>query len=205
MKMKNLAAAVLMAAAAFGVTSAKATTFLFNFTQSGTPTNGCCGPFDVSATLQANADGGNYDITDITGTITQNGTSFAITGLISPPNDPGNYFGFDNVILANAGDAPYSLDSGGIGFYAAGVSNFYGGSEPTTSFNIWGNGGTSGTLSTTASYDVNTFFNGTYSISTVSGVSAVPEPSTWAMMILGFAGVGFMAYRRKDKMALHAA
>jgi PEP-CTERM motif-containing protein len=23
-------------------------------------------------------------------------------------------------------------------------------------------------------------------------VSAVPEPSTWAMMILGFAGVGFM-------------
>ena len=25
----------------------------------------------------------------------------------------------------------------------------------------------------------------------------VPEPSTWAMMVLGFAGVGFMAYRRK--------
>jgi hypothetical protein len=36
------------------------------------------------------------------------------------------------------------------------------------------------------------------------GVSAVPEPSTWAMMILGFAGVGFMAYRRKIKMALNA-
>jgi hypothetical protein len=28
-------------------------------------------------------------------------------------------------------------------------------------------------------------------------VDAVPEPSTWAMMILGFFGVGFMAYRRK--------
>jgi hypothetical protein len=28
--------------------------------------------------------------------------------------------------------------------------------------------------------------------------SAVPEPSTWAMMVLGFAGVGFMAYRRKS-------
>jgi hypothetical protein len=28
---------------------------------------------------------------------------------------------------------------------------------------------------------------------------AVPEPSTWAMMILGFAGVGFMAYRRRNK------
>jgi len=28
-------------------------------------------------------------------------------------------------------------------------------------------------------------------------VAAIPEPSTWAMMILGFAGVGFMAYRKK--------
>jgi hypothetical protein len=33
---------------------------------------------------------------------------------------------------------------------------------------------------------------------------AVPEPSTWAMMILGFAGVGFMAYRRKSKPAVMA-
>jgi hypothetical protein len=29
--------------------------------------------------------------------------------------------------------------------------------------------------------------------------SAVPEPSTWAMMILGFAGVGFLAYRRRGQ------
>lgn len=36
-------------------------------------------------------------------------------------------------------------------------------------------------------------------------VSAVPEPSTWAMLLLGFAGVGFMAYRRKSKPALLAA
>jgi hypothetical protein len=33
----------------------------------------------------------------------------------------------------------------------------------------------------------------------------VPEPSTWAMMLLGFAGVGFMAYRRNSKSALRAA
>jgi hypothetical protein len=32
-------------------------------------------------------------------------------------------------------------------------------------------------------------------------ISAVPEPSTWAMMILGFLGVGFMAYRGKNNMA----
>jgi Ice-binding-like/PEP-CTERM motif len=37
--------------------------------------------------------------------------------------------------------------------------------------------------------------------------SAVPEPSTWAMMLIGFAGVGFVAYRRmkKNTVALAAA
>jgi hypothetical protein len=32
-------------------------------------------------------------------------------------------------------------------------------------------------------------------------ISAVPEPSTWAMIILGFASVGFLAYRRKQEGA----
>ncbi|SDJ62599.1 PEP-CTERM protein-sorting domain-containing protein [Bradyrhizobium lablabi] len=36
-------------------------------------------------------------------------------------------------------------------------------------------------------------------------VGGVPEPSTWAMMILGFCGLGFMAYRRKSKPALMTA
>lgn len=31
--------------------------------------------------------------------------------------------------------------------------------------------------------------------------TAIPETSTWAMMILGFAGVGFMAYRRRSNGA----
>jgi hypothetical protein len=38
---------------------------------------------------------------------------------------------------------------------------------------------------------------------TLSATSAVPEASTWAMLILGFAGVGFMGYRRrKSRTAL---
>jgi hypothetical protein len=35
--------------------------------------------------------------------------------------------------------------------------------------------------------------------------TAVPEPSTWAMLLLGFAGVGFVAYRRKSKSAFQLA
>jgi hypothetical protein len=37
---------------------------------------------------------------------------------------------------------------------------------------------------------------GTFGTEVVTGV---PEPSIWAMMILGFAGVSFMAYRRTNK------
>jgi hypothetical protein len=36
-------------------------------------------------------------------------------------------------------------------------------------------------------------------IDSIAAVSRVPEPSTWAMTILGFAGVAFVAYRRKSK------
>jgi hypothetical protein len=38
-----------------------------------------------------------------------------------------------------------------------------------------------------------------------SSVGSVPEPSTWAMMILGFLGVGFVAYRRKNANSFRLA
>jgi hypothetical protein len=33
----------------------------------------------------------------------------------------------------------------------------------------------------------------------------VPEPSTWAMMLLGFAGIGFVYRRRRSRLAVTAA
>jgi PEP-CTERM motif len=30
-------------------------------------------------------------------------------------------------------------------------------------------------------------------------VTAIPEPSTWAMLLIGFAGIGFAAYRRRTQ------
>ena len=33
-------------------------------------------------------------------------------------------------------------------------------------------------------------------------VDAVPEASTWAMMFVGFLGVGFLAYRRSGNLRL---
>jgi hypothetical protein len=39
--------------------------------------------------------------------------------------------------------------------------------------------------------------NQTGTVSATPITAAVPEPSTWAMMMLGFAGIGFMTYRRR--------
>jgi len=41
--------------------------------------------------------------------------------------------------------------------------------------------------------------------SVAATISAVPEASTWAMMILGFVGVGFMAYRRRGQPSFRLA
>jgi hypothetical protein len=39
-------------------------------------------------------------------------------------------------------------------------------------------------------------------VSVTEVARAVPEPSTWAMMVLGFLGLGFMAYRNKGTLRL---
>jgi hypothetical protein len=61
-------------------------------------------------------------------------------------------------------------------------------------------------LMTTATFSYTDALDHVTSTGTVTAVAAaVPEPSTWAMMILGFCGVGFMAYRRKNQLALTGA
>jgi hypothetical protein len=47
-----------------------------------------------------------------------------------------------------------------------------------------------------------TFNGGDQPTVTLEFAEAVPEPSTWVMMIFGFAGIGFTAYRGKSKPAL---
>jgi PEP-CTERM motif len=92
---------------------------------------------------------------------------------------PDNVFNISNATLANLG--PFTLN--GIT-----VSDIH--------FTEVGDG----------SYNGSTWINPECGVSTLyitadftADVHAppVPEPSTWAMMILGFGGVGFMAYRRK--------
>jgi hypothetical protein len=68
-----------------------------------------------------------------------------------------------------------------------------------------GAGGTFGTFVVDSSvlttgavdYSFETSNIGTFTGTVDGPVAAVPEPSTWAMMILGFLGLGLLAYRRR--------
>jgi hypothetical protein len=48
---------------------------------------------------------------------------------------------------------------------------------------------------TSATLDPNGYETLLFGVTTASQSSAVPEPATWAMMLLGFAGFGLLGYR----------
>jgi hypothetical protein len=47
--------------------------------------------------------------------------------------------------------------------------------------------------------------SGSATVTPVTPTSSVPEPSTWAMMLLGFAGLGFAGYRKAHQGSVFAA
>jgi hypothetical protein len=109
--------------------------------------------------------------------------TFAVTGFSS-------YAGGDNFFFYPT--QPY-VDFGGISFTTASGGDFnlgLGGSGP---FGYLFN---ASLLNPGGFAQANTLAGST-SLSEFT-VTAVPEPSTWAMMILGFAGVGYMTYRRRN-------
>lgn len=129
--------------------------------------------------------------------------------------------GTDTITFSKAVTNPtfaiWSLGQGGINaqfdfnrpftIEAGGPSAEYGGSTITSNGNaIFGAEG-NGTLQFSGTFTsiswTNPVAENWYGFTV--GVAAVPEPSTWAMMILGFLGVGFMAYRRKSTPAFRLA
>jgi hypothetical protein len=87
------------------------------------------------------------------------------------------------------------------------VSLAWGGTKIFDQSNILASGWTQYSFIETASSNSTSLVFGLEQVSGYSGldyinVTAVPEPSTWAMMLLGFAVVGFAAYRRKSRAAL---
>jgi hypothetical protein len=89
----------------------------------------------------------------------------------------------------------FSIQSGGASQQYGGVTIVQTGETIT---GIEGNG----TIQFLGTFDsiswTNPTFENWYGFQFGTVEAAVPEPATWAMMILGFLGVGFMAYRRKN-------
>jgi len=198
-----LAAVVVSFGVNLGALPANAATFNLTFTNTVLPNNGCCGPFNVSAILNAIFDGTNYIVTGITGTVSEGSpaTTYNIIGLL-PANNNNGYFGWDNVIATTGGSAPFGLTTGGIVFTAAGPD--YYAADPSNpvspaEFNIFSDNNGS-TLLTMASNNVNAPFNGDLSI-VESSTSETPLPAALPLFATGLGALGLLARRRKRNQA----
>jgi PEP-CTERM motif len=142
--------------------------------------------------------GGTYDITGGTGTVTDStygtftvtfATCASTTCTLQNTDGGGANLQYDN-LLFSSNPIGSQLDGNGV------VLNPGPPGSGASAIGLW---------DTPSQYFYSYLGNGNSNLTTpfnvepVSAVTAVPEPSTWAMMILGFVGVGFMAYRRKSK------
>ena len=134
-------------------------------------------------------------------------SSSATRGYFAVSSFAYNPFSTSSGLPGNADLTGNSVD--GFRIYTAGIAVLpfpdYTGATPTTVPSIVG--------ASIARIDLlfqNVSTGGIYYVPTqltelsIENVSAVPEPSTWVMMIAGFCGVGFMAYRRNSSVALSA-
>jgi hypothetical protein len=153
-------------------------------------------------------------LTDVVGVLALNSPPLAFPGTFSGAGLNGLISSF-SVTFTNPGDSfsctgnacDFNTPSFGgftaLTFNAAGALTAIGADISTGS----GNGNNANTLqigdsdfqNTGTHFQLNPLGNGDGN--TEQGITisaAVPEPSTWAMMILGFFGVGFVAYRRRN-------
>jgi hypothetical protein len=162
--------------------------FLITFTNAG-----------VSTALNPSyggADPGPYDSSDDTyfGVINNSSTAISHFNLASTTQDIGGFDGdgIDTSLYLNI--TPNAMDTSGYG----GPNAFY--------TNNTGTALTVNFITPIAAQGGTDIFSLEEPVAINSIVVGTPEPSTWAMMLLGFAGMGFVAYRKRaTKSALSAA
>jgi PEP-CTERM motif len=117
---------------------------------------------------------------------------------------------------------PLSFGSGSLSNASSGSGDIVGISNDATALAVPLGYVSGSPLSDTSTYDSATFAtlgvtpgvyewtwgagaNQNFTLDIESGGGAVPEPSTWAMMLIGFAGLGYASHRASRKSAALAA
>ena len=193
--MKKMLQAAVLAALAITATAASAATKTITFNGSnvfGGPTPLNSATLTVQTSSTTNALGG-YFITGISGNVDGDPITGLLTleGPATCPCFPEGFAALGGVLsISNTlyfGTNPFSpgqfLDHGGIGFQSA-----------TRYYNLYGIGGSAYELlsfATSSSLDFENDGDAAFTDFSVSdGVAAVPEPATWALLIVGFGAVG---------------
>jgi PEP-CTERM motif len=171
--------AALSTAMTFAVTAANAAVYKFTF-QSSDAELTATGEFTVNA---AN------EVTGVSGTISGL-TNQTISGVTANPSfpsasySPDGSFIYDNVFYPTGN----AFDVDGLLFVTAENSGGY--------WNLWGTSpGNYSLYESAGSYNYSIQESGTLS------VAAAPEPSTWAMLAVGFASLGLFGRRRTARLA----
>jgi hypothetical protein len=192
----SLKIAMTLAGALLFSPAADAAVYTFNSTDLG---------ISAVITTSNSPDGasGGYDIVGITGSVTGFGN---IDGLLDNPNRPGTSladFGiagflvaYDNLFFTadphvDAFGVVFQLDSGNLAVLGCVGSGTC--------------AATSGTDANNYELLVGNFLADRTGAAVVTTVASVPETSTWAMMILGLFGLGFMFRRQQSRLSYYIA
>jgi hypothetical protein len=201
--------------ASISVANATVYNFTYTFVDNGTDGDGHpAGHSDLSGSIISGSFVGTGPISDIENisniTVSFNGTPFVGSGNLyafsytDPIEKCPTCFSSTGAVVSNDPSKNNFLFSDSPDFVNVPSSNYFyiipwpnpGQTVATQYYNA-----NLGPISSNTSYV--DFYNGQY----VPGnwtlaVASVPELSSWAMMIVGFAGLGFMAHRRRNAMRL---
>jgi hypothetical protein len=168
--MRSLVFGGVVASVLAGAVPASAAVSTIDLSFTGTGISGLLDLTYVSGTSPFTVDG-------VTGSVDVGGTTYTVTGLTT-------YAGDDQKL--------YSQSVGYVDFPGISVSLSDGDALNLFAFNPTSYGAL--LRGQNASGDP---YTGSYYAVTVSDPPPAPEPTTWAMMLIGFAGLGFVAMRKR--------